>query len=248
MVAGCEVTRVEIWVRDAVDLYGVDVRFTFDPTILRAVDADPVAAGIQITPLASFLKPDFVARKIACNAADPNDPNCSQAGVVRYAATQTTPNKPVSGSGAVAAVDFVAIGPGVSPLNMTFTQLVDVDGLDLANTPVNSQLGAEKPGSPSLSIAWDAPDTATLSWTAVPAAAQYRLFRDTAPYFAPAEPPHHVTAALSFSDAGAVGDPAVNHFYVVTSGCSTGFASDPSNRVGEFDFALLPGQPAPVAP
>jgi hypothetical protein len=108
-------------------------------------------------------------------------------------------------------------------------------------------LTAQRPPSPALSIGLSGATTASLTWSAVANAGQYRLFRDTAAYFSPDEPAYQVTDALDFSDAGAAGDPDVNHFYVVKAGCSSGFAGDPSNRVGEFDFALAAGDPA-IAP
>lgn len=248
VVAGCGVMRVEIWVRNVSGLNAADVRFTFDPMRLQVVDADPVSSGTQITPLSGFMKPDYVARKVACNLADQENPDCSVAGSVWYAATQTAPSAPVSGSGPIAAVDFIAVGSGDSPLTITYSKPVDIDGSVIPATQVSSQLTVQRPARPALSIVLSAPATAGLSWTSVVDAAQYRLFRDTAPYFTPVEPACHVTSALAYSDSGAVGDPLVNHFYVVKSGCSTGFTSDPSNRVGEFDFTLLPGEADPVVP
>lgn len=87
-----------------------------------------------------------------------------------------------------------------------------------------------------------------LSWTALNGnVAGYELWRGTAPYFA-ADP---VEAEMigSCSEAGgvvacddttaAVGDPAVNHFYLAYVIGSGGGRSLSSNRVGEFDFALV---------
>ncbi len=246
-VQGCGVTRVEIWVRDVADLYGADVRFKFDPGILRVVDADPGSSGVQLTPLGGFLKPDFVARKIACNVADPNNPDCAEAGFVWYAVTQTSPNMPVSGSGPLVAVDFVAIAPGASSLEIVYSKIVDRDGMALPGVTRDGQLTGEAPTSPAMTIRLEALTTAALEWPAT-GAPQYRLFRDVVPYFTPANPPYRVLTLPAYADTGAVGDPTVNHFYVVESACATGFASSPSNRVGEFDFTLLPGEAALTPP
>lgn len=240
-VSGCGTTRVEIWVRDISDLYGADIRFTFDPSILQVADADPATPGTQITPLAGFLKPEYIARKIACNVADPDDPNCPEAGVVWYAATQLAPTEPVSGSGPIAAIDFLAVAPGVSAFDIFYSKVVRRDGAPIPASLANHQLTAVAPDSPQLSIGFVGPDTAALSWSGISGAALYRLFRDTAPYFEPADPPHDVTGALSFDDAGAVGDSEINYFYTVKSGCSTGFQSEASNEVGEFDYELIRG-------
>ena len=72
--------------------------------------------------------------------------------------------------------------------------------------------------------------------------ANYRLYRKTLPYFVPVNPAHKVTTDLSVDDLGALGDPADNFYYVVESACANDFYSGPSNRVGEFDFALVPGE------
>lgn len=241
VVAGCGVTRVEIWANDITNLYGIDVRFTFDPALLDVVDAEPGTAGTQITPLSSFLHADFVVRKVACNVASDTDPLCPSAGVVWYAATQTQPSTPVSGSGPLAAVNFVGDAAGLSTLQIYHSEPVDINGSMIAAATGNGQLTVERPNSPTLSIELDAPITAELSWTAVSGVGQYRLYRDTVPYFDPTDPAFETTTALSFEDIGAVGDPDVNHFYVVKAGCGTGLLSDGSKRVGEFDFELIRG-------
>lgn len=81
-----------------------------------------------------------------------------------------------------------------------------------------------------------------LSWMPDPAAVAYRVYRGNDPYFTPAfGSPYAETTSASFTDAGAIGDPAVNHFYVVTSVSSGGVETAYDNRVGEFDFALSAG-------
>ena len=80
-----------------------------------------------------------------------------------------------------------------------------------------------------------------LVWTKV-IGAQYNIYRDTDPDFTPATP---VATDLTDStyidtDAGIVGDPDNNYFYIVTA--IVGEAESwPSNRVGEFDVGLLNG-------
>ena len=58
----------------------------------------------------------------------------------------------------------------------------------------------------------------------------------------PVNPAHKVTTDLSVDDLGALGNPDDNYYYVVESACANDFHSGPSNRVGEFDFALVPGE------
>lgn len=86
-----------------------------------------------------------------------------------------------------------------------------------------------------------------LSWTALSGnVAGYALWRGTAPYFAanPAEAEmvgvcDEAGGVVACADAtAAVGDPEVNHFYLVQTTGSGGGRSLPSNHVGKFDFAL----------
>ncbi len=85
----------------------------------------------------------------------------------------------------------------------------------------------------------------TLSWQDHSAACEYDVYRDPAPYF----DPNALTPAAtltppdaSYTFSNDAGDPAENHFYLVQAiGCTDTHAS-PSNRTGEFDFALTPGQ------
>ena len=130
---------VNLYVQDVVNLYGADVRISFDPAVLQVVDADPSVLGVQIQPLSSFLIPDFVVRKKACNAVDPADPDCQVGGVVWYAVTQLNPSTPVSGSGPLAAVTFKRLQPGTTVLRATRNQLADRFG---ALIPSSSQNGA----------------------------------------------------------------------------------------------------------
>lgn len=75
----------------------------------------------------------------------------------------------------------------------------------------------------------------------------YELWRSTTPYFTPGVGSDLVYAGEAFSfvdaDGGAtVGDPAVNHFYVLRTINCAGTSSADSHPVAEFDFALAPGQ------
>lgn len=100
---------------------------------------------------------------------------------------------------------------------------------------------------------------AALSWLHQLDSAQYEVWRDTTPYFDPAAGQGvQVTtrdagfvgrgASFTFGDDGTtpppavkiIGDTAVNYFWVLRSRNGDG-VSALSNRVGEFDFALVPG-------
>ena len=88
--------------------------------------------------------------------------------------------------------------------------------------------------------------TARLTWT--PSDAGYDhfdIYRDTTPYFDPAGSPAHTVSASpwQWDDPDALGDPAVNHFYVIR-GVRYNEGVTTANRVGEFDFGLVAGQPS----
>ena len=82
-----------------------------------------------------------------------------------------------------------------------------------------------------------------LSWDSLLWYNQFQVWRSTDPYFQPAGSPHAevIYEPWQYDDANARGDPGVNYFYLVTDELSGG-ATSQSNRVGEFDFALTPGQ------
>jgi hypothetical protein len=127
-VAVGQIVTINLYVQDVTDLYGADVRLSFDPEILQVVDDAPATAGVQITPLSSFLKPDFVVRKKACNGVDASDPDCTGGGLVWYAATQVNPSQPVSGSGSLAAVRFRRIKAGDTLIAVIHNELVTRTG------------------------------------------------------------------------------------------------------------------------
>jgi len=110
---------VDVVVNDIVDLYGLDVAASFDPTRLQIVDADPLAPGIQVQPLFSFMNPGFV-----------NSPNGdNSAGAIRFFATQLNPALPVSGSGALFRVTFDPQQVGTTTLTFDSFQFATRDGV-----------------------------------------------------------------------------------------------------------------------
>jgi hypothetical protein len=116
--------NLEIYVENVVDLYGADVRLSFDPAFAQVADADPVASGVQIEILRDFLKPDFVVRKSADNIS----------GAIWYAATQVSPTLPVSGSGAVARVTFLPQTTGTFTMSFTYQELARRTGAQIPAT------------------------------------------------------------------------------------------------------------------
>jgi hypothetical protein len=79
---------------------------------------------------------------------------------------------------------------------------------------------------------------------AMGASGDYRVYRSTSPYFLADQYNRIgvVTAGATFTDSGKIGDATQNYFYLVRAENSHGLSLF-SNRVGEFDFALVPGTP-----
>lgn len=228
-IRGCETIALDIYINNAVNIYGVDAQLTFDPNVIEVVDADPSQAGIQIQIKSSFMSIDYVVKNVVDNTR----------GTIWFAFTQLNPSPPVSGSGSVATVHFRARSSGTS--NIIFsdsTTLGDRNGGLISVTAINGAVNTIALQAPVISITrLDASD-ARLSWSAVTGANGYRLYRGVAPYFTPADPPYQQLTGLSYDDVGALGDVSNNHYYVIKSTCSTGLVSAISNRVGEYDYPL----------
>jgi len=103
-----------------------------------------------------------------------------------------------------------------------------------------------------LSITNDA-GSAKLTWTAITmdvagnalSNVTYNIYRDIGnPYFTPGAPYASGLTSSSYTDpdTAVLNDPNHNAFYIVTA-VSAGGESLDSNRVGTFNFALVPGSP-----
>ncbi len=108
----CKVDKlVDIRVNDVKDLYGVDVKITFNPNVLEVVDGDAALPGIQIQP---GNLPDTTGGLgyIHTNKAD------NTAGTIEYVAVRKAPAAPQSGSGVVASITFRGKAAGTSPITL----------------------------------------------------------------------------------------------------------------------------------
>jgi len=119
-----QVVSMDLYVQDVGDLYGADLQLSFDPAVVRVVDADQNAAGVQIQLLSGFLKPDFVVRKVADNIS----------GTIWYAATQVNPTLPVTGSGSLARVTLLPQATGTYSMPFTYQKLLRRTGVQVPAT------------------------------------------------------------------------------------------------------------------
>ncbi len=77
-----------------------------------------------------------------------------------------------------------------------------------------------------------------LSWNTVAFADSYVVYRGFTPMFSPDTARLASVTTAEYIDAGALGDPNVNHFYMVRAYINGG-AGPLSQRVGEFEYALV---------
>lgn len=163
-VAVGDVFVVNMYVESVENLYGADMMIGFDPALLQVQDMNASAPGVQIQPLSTFLKGDFVLKAKACNAIDASDPDCTTAGFAWYAATQLNPSPPVSGAGPIAAITFKALQAGVSSLTVRYVQLSTPQGVAIPVTTQAGQvvIGGADPPTPTV--------TATSTQTPTPTA------------------------------------------------------------------------------
>jgi hypothetical protein len=163
-------TVVNMYIQDIVNMYGADIRLTFDPSLVEVVDADVYSPGTQIQPLYGFLRPDFVIKRGACNAVEPENPDCAEAGFIWYAVTQLNPAPPVTGSGAIAAITFRGLRTGSAPIIMTYAKAADRNGLTiplaLTDGAITVTAGPPPTATPTLSPTSTPTASATLTPTA----------------------------------------------------------------------------------
>ena len=230
-IEGCAEAQIAVRVNNVTDLYGSDIKLKFASDVLEVVDFDPALDGIQVEN-GGFLQPGYVVRNVADNAV----------GTIQYALTQVNPTAPASGSGVLFVIHLRArSAQSATQIAFISAELSDRNGRMIPATAAGAAIATVAPQKPQLSITWLNASTATLSWTAASGVADYHLYREIAPYFTPVDPAYRAMTGRSYDDTGSLGDPTDNFYYVVKSACADGFKSTMSNRVGEFDFALVPG-------
>jgi hypothetical protein len=104
----------DVRVADVVNLYGVQFKINFDPSVVQAVDADPNTAGVQMGLGSLFSgKNYFVARNTVSNTI----------GVGEFVVTLVAPATPISSAGVLAVINWQGVKTGQSPITLTLTGL-----------------------------------------------------------------------------------------------------------------------------
>lgn len=240
-VNDCGVLDLWIDVNDVTDLYGVDVRLSFDPNVIEIVDFNP-GGSVNIEPV---IDPNlnFNASYWVRNIAD------NFQGTLWYAASSLYPIPAGSGSGHIAHLQVRVKSATVDSANFAFTyiKLSDPYGIEI---PATGVLNGDVSGSSSVISDLDIirlnPTTVQLQWVPKSTAlvSQYKVYRSTTPYFYAQGTPFATitntgTGTLTLNDP-ILGSAATNYFYAIRAEC-TGYAgslSAASNQVGEFEYQL----------
>ena len=119
---------IPVHIDNAVNLWGTDLKLTYDSTVLQCTQ---VQAG-------TIPYPDTVA-KATCTG-----------GAAEYIATQLAPRAPASGSGDAVRFTFQCLKAGTSALHLEHASLVDIDGLALGSTTTDGQITCSGGTSPTV--------------------------------------------------------------------------------------------------
>lgn len=102
--------KVDLWVKNAPQIYGADVHLVFDPDLVEVVDADKKTDGIQVKP-GEFLDPDeglFLQYWVD-----------NEAGTVDYALALLNPAPPSEGDGVLMQITFRGKADGLANVAIT---------------------------------------------------------------------------------------------------------------------------------
>jgi LysM repeat protein len=115
-IAVGETVTLDVQIQSVTNLYGAEVRLSFDPMRLQVQDAMAYQTGVQVQP-GTFPNPadGFVAVNSVDNAA----------GTIVYAITLLAPAAPVSGDGILARIVFQGVSGGSASVIFTSVSLLD---------------------------------------------------------------------------------------------------------------------------
>lgn len=122
----------------AQDVYGVELRLSYDPNLFELVDTDPAQPGAQSQP-AGWLSGGFLAVNVADNTA----------GVLDFAGTLLNPAPPVGGSQTITTVTVRGKASGSGDLTIAQATLADRAGGVIAARLQGSRITIVADGAPS---------------------------------------------------------------------------------------------------
>ncbi len=133
--------KVDILIGDVEQLFGVDLKVSFDPNVVEVVDADVNAPGVTVQP---GNLPDVSGGQglVQENTVD------VATGTINYAAIRLAPAQPQDGSGIIASVTFKAIGSGTTVIKLAAVALADATALPISATLTDGEIDVTCDGEP----------------------------------------------------------------------------------------------------
>jgi LysM repeat protein len=128
-----ETTTVDVQIDNVSNLFGVDLRLSFDPSIVKVVDSNPLVDGVQVEP-GAFLDISGGKGFVVDNSAD------NTAGTINYAATLLSPADPVSGGGPLIRITFEGVGEGESSITLDSVMLSDAKAAEIPAATQNGSI------------------------------------------------------------------------------------------------------------
>jgi len=125
-VAPGGLVTASIVISGVANLYGAEVRLTFNPAILAVVEANGGQSGVQITP-GPQLTSQGTYQIIANQVSD-------TAGTLTYIVFQFTPSPPFMGTDVLATILFLALAQGISAISFSYTELSTNNGFVIPRT------------------------------------------------------------------------------------------------------------------
>lgn len=135
-----QTVTVDIKVDAVTNLYGVDLRMTFDAAKLEAQDAIATMAGVQIQQ-GNFLDP--AQGFMAANSVD------NTTGAVQYVFALMAPAPAASGTGVLARITFRAKAQGTAAVAFTAVTLSDNQAQPITTTPMDGSITVLPPTGPT---------------------------------------------------------------------------------------------------
>ncbi|MGB8644399.1 MAG: cohesin domain-containing protein [Anaerolineae bacterium] len=183
-----QVETLKIIIENAHDVYGIDLRAEFDPSVVEIADGIPDQEGVQMIP-GDFIKPDFVVRNTVDN----------QKGTLQYVVTQTNPTPPATGTGVVLLIPVRGKTLGKqTTLKISFVAIADRKGVKMSVSAGSGTLVVVPPKPATATATSNATATATKTPSPIATAPATAAPVATAVSAAPPAPPENrlLTAAL----------------------------------------------------
>ena len=130
----------EVKIDSVTDLYGVDLRLSFDAAKLEALDANTSLSGVQVEQ-GAFMNPaqGFMASNVVDNTA----------GTVQYAFALLSPAPAVTGSGVLIRITFRAKAAGNALVTLNSATLSNNQALPITSTLANGSITIVPVASPT---------------------------------------------------------------------------------------------------